>query len=122
MANGKRGRFGQTRKTDAEAAFIFRKREHSTGYPWFRVDRDLLTALLDCATANGAALMFGATQGGRGIVITVFANDARDKAYAGTEEEFADIAIEVIEFLQGPSQDYLALYGINSAGEVASDD
>lgn len=121
MANGKGKRGVSTGGPGSREFRLFEKRRDSLGFPWQRIDRGLCVAMLHAATANGAAVMFGSTQGGRGIVVTVFYDKDRAKAYAGTEEEFADLATEIIEELQSPSEDMFAMYGIDSAGEAADD-
>lgn len=77
--------------------------------------------MLDCATSHGAAVMFGSVSGGRGVSITIFDGDGKEREYAGTEDEFRDLAIAVIEALQGSAEDYFAAYGITSAEEAADD-
>lgn len=117
MAFGKKKSHGTSSGPGSESHRLFKKRRDSTGFPWSRCSGPLCIAMLDCATANGAAIMFGSTQGGRGIVLTVFYENDREKEYAGTEEEFAEIAIAVIEGLQSPSEDYLTAYGLQSLRE-----
>lgn len=122
MAFGKtRGRDAKSTAPGSNALRLFEKRRDSIGFPWVRCDRSLVIAALDAATSAGAAIMFGSTQGGRGVVVTVFHQNEKAKDYAGTEDEFSELMSEVIAGLQGSAQDYFAAYGLEMPEWVTED-
>ena len=93
---------------------LFKKRRDSLGFPWSSVSGGLLVAALDAATKNGAAVMFGGTQGGRGVSVTVFRDGDKDREFCSFAEEFDDLMHEVISVLGSKSEDLYAIHNLPS--------
>lgn len=95
------------------ASKIRRQGSQTVGYNWSLVSATLVVAALDCASANGAAIMVGGLQGNRGISVTVFADGDRVKEFCNTPIEFSLFLCDIIDGLSSPSEDYYILYGID---------
>lgn len=105
----------QRRRPSADEAFrVFKKRRDSLGFDWVQVNAPLLVAALDAATKNGAAVMIGGVQDGRGVSVTVFRDGGKDKDYASLPEELDELCHLLINVLASSSEDLYQIHKLPS--------
>lgn len=92
-----------------EVQNLFKRRANAIGFDWVSVDTALLKGALTCALAGGAAVMFSAAAGGRGICIKVFMGEERAIEYAIDAEELNVLLDQVIDQMGSPAEDTRAV-------------
>lgn len=96
-----------------EVQSLFKRRANAIGFDWVSVDTVLLKGALTCALAGGAAIMFSAAAGGRGICIKVFLGEERAVEYAIDAEELNVLLDQVIDQMGSPAEDTKAVMAMS---------
>lgn len=92
--NGRLAQFGKSRKI--------------ADFPWHSMGTPLFAAAIGCLGNDGAAVMIGAAQGGKGCVLSIYQDGDKHRTYCSDADELRDWCHDVIEtFAASPAEVYI---------------
>lgn len=68
---------------------------------WGRIEDRLLWTLIQVATADDGAVLFGYSRDGGAYAVTLFVGDDKEKLYFHSDAEITEAIINLIEVLRG---------------------
>lgn len=104
---GNKGKGKQASKENGRLAQFGRSRKIAD-FPWHSMGTPLFAAAIGCLGNDGAAVMIGAAQGGKGCVLSIYQDGDKHRTYCSDAEELQDWCHDVIEtFAANPAEVYI---------------